>query len=112
MRHAQLGMAVIINTSSLPHGKLHKRHNALSYHRVREAIAAKILKFNHVRGNTNPADILSKHWDMPSVWPQLQPILFSKGLYGPRGAEPEKKEEKVTDSTLTSPTHPDSHRGE
>ena len=37
----------VVNTSSLPHGKLHKRHNALSYHRVREAIAAQILKFNY-----------------------------------------------------------------
>ena len=104
----------VVNTSSMPHGKLHKRHNALSYHRVREAIAAGIIKFNHVRGNTNPADILSKHWDMPSVWLQLQPILFSKGLSGPRGIEPEeKKDGDVPDPTLTLPiAPPDPHRGE
>jgi len=29
-----------------------------------------------VRGNTNPADILSKHWVMPSVWESLRPLMF------------------------------------
>ena len=69
----------VVNTASIPHSKLHKRHNALSYHRTREAIAAGILRFHHVRGKTNPADILSKHWDYPSVWPQLRPLLFWAG---------------------------------
>jgi hypothetical protein len=69
----------VVNTASVPHSKLHKRHNALSYHRTREAIAAGIVRFHHVRGNTNTADILSKHWDMPSVWSQLQPVMFWQG---------------------------------
>ena len=69
----------VVNTSVMPHGRLHKRHNALSYHRTREAIAAGFLKFYHVRGSTNPADVVSKHWDMPSVWGQLKPILFWGG---------------------------------
>ena len=33
----------VVNSSSKPHAKLHKRHNALSFHRVREAIAAKLV---------------------------------------------------------------------
>ena len=69
----------VVNTASIPHSKLHKRHNALSYHRTREAIAAGILRFHFVRGKTNPADILSKHWDYASVWPQLRPLLFWEG---------------------------------
>ncbi len=69
----------VVNTSAAPHGKLHKRHNALSYHRTREAIAAGILRFYHIRGPCNPADILSKHWDYPSIWDQLKPILFWQG---------------------------------
>jgi hypothetical protein len=69
----------VVNTASVPHSKLHKRHNALSYHRTREAIAAGIVRFHHVRGNTNTADILSKHWDMPSVWSQLKPVMFWQG---------------------------------
>ena len=69
----------VVNTASIPHSKLHKRHNALSHHRTREAIAAGITRFHHVRGKTNPADILSKHWDYPSIWPQLRPLLFWTG---------------------------------
>ena len=69
----------VVNTASHPHGKLHKRHVALSYHRTREAIAAGITRFYHIRGDKNPADILSKHWDMPSVWYCLRPLLFWEG---------------------------------
>jgi len=32
-----------------------------------------------VKGSTNPADILSKHWDFASVWPQLKPVPFWSG---------------------------------
>ena len=69
----------VINTASLPHGKLNKRHNALSYHRTREAVAAGIIRLYYIPGSDNPADILSKHWDYNSVWSQLQPLLFWKG---------------------------------
>ena len=69
----------VVNTASVPHSRLHKRHNALSYHRTREAIAAGITRFYHVRGDVNPADILSKHWAYAAVWSQLQPILFWMG---------------------------------
>ena len=69
----------VVNTASMPHSKLNKRHNALSYHRTREAIAAGILRFHHVRGTLNPADVLSKHWAMASVWAVLKPLLFWQG---------------------------------
>ena len=69
----------VVNTASVPHSKLMKRHNALSYHRTREAIAAGILRFHHMPGANNPADILSKHWDYASVWSQLRPLLFWRG---------------------------------
>ena len=69
----------VVNTGSIPHSKLHKRHNALSYHRTRDAIAAGIVRFHHIAGTANPADILSKHWDYASVWPLLKPVLFWEG---------------------------------
>ena len=69
----------VVNTASMPHSKLNKRHNALSYHRTREAIAAGILRFYHVRGTDNPTDILSKHWTIASVWKVLKPLLFWQG---------------------------------
>ena len=36
----------VMTSSTVPHSLLSKRHNILSYHRVREAIAAKILVFH------------------------------------------------------------------
>jgi len=59
-------------------GKI-KRHNALSYHYVREAIATKIVRFHHIAGDMSPADILSKHWGHQQIWPALEPILFWQG---------------------------------
>ena len=66
----------VVDSSTIPHGKLSKRHNALSFHRVREAIASKIVNFIHIPGTTNPADILSKHWGYSQIWNVLKPILF------------------------------------
>ena len=69
----------VVDSSNRPHGKLHKRHTALSFHRVREAIASKMLCFTFIKGNINPADILSKHWSSHKVWSMLQPLLFWEG---------------------------------
>jgi hypothetical protein len=69
----------VIDSSSTPHAKLHKRHNALSFHRVREAVASKFISIFHLPGEYNPADILSKHWAYASVWRIMNPILFARG---------------------------------
>ena len=69
----------VVDSGSLPHAMLHKRHTMLSYHRVREAIASGMVKFFHIPGEINPADILSKHWGHQQIWKQLQPLLFWKG---------------------------------
>ena len=66
----------VVDSSSKPHSKLHKRHNALSFHRVREAIASKFIVFSFIDGRFNPADVLSKHWGSQQVWALLKPILF------------------------------------
>jgi hypothetical protein len=69
----------VVDSSTSPAAKLHKRHTALSFHRVREAIAAKMIAFYHVDGSLNPADILSKHWGYSQIWRQLRTLLFHKG---------------------------------
>ena len=69
----------VVNSSVQVHAKLHKRHTMLSFHRIREAVASGMLLFSFIRGPTNPADILSKHWGYSDVWPQLQVLLFWKG---------------------------------
>ena len=38
----------VVKSATIPHLSLMKRHNALAYHRVREAIAAKVLHFCHI----------------------------------------------------------------
>ena len=69
----------VVDSSMTPHAKIHKRHVALSFHRVREAIAAKIVGYYFIPGEINPADILSKHWGYAQVWTMLQPLLFWTG---------------------------------
>ena len=69
----------VVDSSAKPHAVLHKRHTALSFHRVREAIASKTISFYHINGDINPADILSKHWGYQQVWPMLQALLFWQG---------------------------------
>ena len=69
----------VVTSATIPHSGLNKRHNALSYHRVREVIAAKFVAFIHIPGAINPSDILSKHWGYSDVWPSLQAIFHYSG---------------------------------
>jgi len=69
----------VVNSYSIPHAKLHKRHTALSFHRVCEAVASKYVGFYFLPGADNPADILSKHWSYASNWGNLKCLLFWKG---------------------------------
>ena len=69
----------VVDSSTIPQSKLHKRHNVLSFYGVRESIASGMVNFNHIPGDTNPADILSKHWSYSQIWKTLKPILFWKG---------------------------------
>ena len=69
----------VITSSTIPHSVLKKRHNALSYHRVREAIAANIMHFLHLDGSENCADVLTKIQSHTKIWPLIEPLLFWKG---------------------------------
>ena len=73
------GDNTVVDSGSLPHAKLHKRHTMLSYHHIHEAITSGMVKFFHIPGEINPADILSKHWGHQQIWKQLQLLLFWKG---------------------------------
>jgi hypothetical protein len=61
--------------------KFHKRHTMLSFHRVREAIAAGILGFYFLSGDDYPADILSKHWGYTQIWETLKSLLFGEAIH-------------------------------
>ena len=82
----------VVLTSTVPHSKLSKQHNALSYHKTREAVAAGIVKYYHIHREQNPADIVSKHWKMAAVWDTLKHLMF----YDSR-----KKDKNDVDSEIT-----------
>ena len=69
----------VVTSSTIRNSTISKRHHMTSYHRVREAILAKFISFHRKDGKSNPADILSKHWEFATVWPMLKPILFWRG---------------------------------
>jgi hypothetical protein len=53
----------VVLSSTLPSNTLKKKHNAIAYHKIRESVAAKIIKVNHIEGKCNVADILTKSTD-------------------------------------------------
>ena len=69
----------VVDSASIPRSTLSKKSTLASYFRVREAIAAGYLQFNWKDGTSNPADILSKHWELASIWALLKPLCFWKG---------------------------------
>lgn len=50
----------VVTNASVPSSMLHKRHNAICYHRVREAQAAGTVRVGWIPGTENLADLLTK----------------------------------------------------
>ena len=75
--------------STVPHSQLNKRHNAQAYHRVHEAIAAKVMKFFKIDRKKNPSFFLSKHCGYTDAWPRVKSLLF---WHGDRSEIPDKGE--------------------
>ena len=69
----------VIMSATIPESVLNKRHNVLSYHRVREAIAAKILDFYWSSSNQKKSDILSKHWEHARVNDTIMELFDYQG---------------------------------
>ena len=69
----------MVTSSTLAHSTLGKRHNIIAYHRIRKAIASKILAYHRIRTGYNTSDMLSKHWDHPSVYNLIMKLLITRG---------------------------------
>ena len=69
----------VVTSSTIPQSILNKRHNMLSYHRVREGISAKILEFHWCSSGQNRSDILSKHWDYTKVKDTVRELFDYQG---------------------------------
>jgi hypothetical protein len=50
----------VVKNASIPHSTLLKKHNAINYHAVREAVAAQIILVIKEDGMTNLADLFTK----------------------------------------------------
>ena len=64
-----------MNTAT-PSSALKKRHCAVAYHRVREAVAARIIRFCHIDTQIYVADILTKPLPNPVFHHLVKPLLF------------------------------------
>ena len=84
-----------VTSSTLPHSTVTKRHNILAFHRVREAITAKLMAFYWIQSAYSLSDMLSKHWDHPTVYPMILKLLITRGNITliPKEATQEKEEE-------------------
>ena len=69
----------VVKRSKVPHSLLSKRHNILSYHRVREAFVAKILVFHWCDSSQNKSDILSKHLEFSKVFHIIRDLFDFQG---------------------------------
>ena len=67
--------SVVLNTT-IPSSALKKKHNAIAYHRVREAIAARLIRFCHIDTEVNLADILTKPLANDDFHRLAKPLLF------------------------------------
>jgi hypothetical protein len=75
----------VITSCSIPSSNLKKKHNAIAYHRIREAVAAGVVELKYVKSKHNLADAMTKalpgnlHYNL---WrPYLLKPLREKGEY-------------------------------
>ena len=89
----------VVTSATLPHSALTKGHNILAFHRVREAIAAKLMAFYWIQYAYNLSDMLSKHWDHPTVYPMILKLLITRGnitLIPKEATQKRKRKFKIT----------------
>ena len=70
-------MSVVVNTT-LPSSVLKKKHCAIGYHCVREAIAAGIMRFAHIPSTENIADIMTKPLANQQFHTLTKQVLFRR----------------------------------
>ena len=63
-------------SSIIPHSRLHKRHNILSYHFVRSILSQRFTSLNHIKSEWNASDPLTKHWGYKQVYDNIFRPLF------------------------------------
>ena len=87
--------SVVVNTT-VPSSQLKKKHQACNYHRVREAIAASILKFSHIPSTDNAADCLTKPLGPGLFLSLVKPVLFRRPKCWNLGNDEKLGEREIT----------------
>ena len=68
----------ILKSAAQPKNELKRRYVAISYHVVREAYAIGLVKFFHVRGKDNVADLLTKPLEKLLLTRHTDRLLLTK----------------------------------
>jgi hypothetical protein len=68
-------MSVVLNTI-VPLSVLKKKHNAIAYHRVREAIAESIMRFAYIKSEENVSNVLTKFSNHEKFYYLMKRWLF------------------------------------
>ena len=71
----------VVLSSTRPESRLKKKHNALAFHKVREALAAGINQIAHVVSGENLADIFTKSLSAPKRKSLLGGLLFINAIH-------------------------------
>jgi hypothetical protein len=50
----------VVTNSITPQSTLSKKHNTITYHKVRESVAADAIRIKHEKGKNNLSDVLTK----------------------------------------------------
>jgi len=66
----------VVTNATVPTSTLKKKHNSIAYHRVREAVAARILQIAKVQSAENLADLLTKPLPGVTLKQLIQKILW------------------------------------
>ena len=65
-----------IQSTIIPHSKLKKRHNILSYHYIRSFLSQQFACLNFIRSENNAADSLTKYWGYNAVYDNILRLIL------------------------------------
>jgi hypothetical protein len=77
----------VIASTTIPSSPLRKKHNSVAYHRVREAIAAGIIKFAKIDSKDNLSDCLTKPLGPDDFLQLVKRVLFQTPTSSESGFE-------------------------
>jgi hypothetical protein len=66
----------VVNNATIPQSTLHKKHNFVAYHKVRESVAMRAIRIAHEKGQHNLSDVLTKFLAAPNFKKCVQCILM------------------------------------